>query len=305
MSLKRIILAAIPSLFFIATTSFATSIMHQDGLVPSGKGYGVPSVKALKVTAAGNGIDYHGGEVMGTAAGATPNFYVIYYGNWPANTGQSLIENFLRNIGPQPFYGILSTYYNASNQHVQKKATFVKSISDNYSQGKALSDSSISTIVSNAISSGKLPLDSNGVYFVLTSSDVTETSGFCSQYCGWHVADVYQNRAYIRVAFIGNASKQCPGGCMIQQTSPNNNAGVDAMINIIGHEMSESVTDPLGNAWYDTSGQENADKCNFNFGTTQKAPNGSKYNQVVGNTRYLVQQDWVNANGGYCAQGYT
>jgi len=40
--------------------------------------------------------------------------------------------------------------------------------------------------------SGKLPFDLNGVYEVVTSSDVTETSGFCTIYCafhGWEVTD--------------------------------------------------------------------------------------------------------------------
>jgi hypothetical protein len=39
----------------------------------------------------------------------------------------------------------------------------------------------VEAVVSGAISSGALPADANGVYFVLTSSDVNETSGFCTQ----------------------------------------------------------------------------------------------------------------------------
>ena len=49
-----------------------------------------------------------------------------------------------------------------------------------------MSDRKVAAVVSNAINSGKLPKDNNGIYFVLTSSDVAETSGFCSRYCGWH-----------------------------------------------------------------------------------------------------------------------
>src|SRR5262245_30987730 len=57
---------------------------------------------------------------------------------------------------------------------------------DAYSSGNKLTDKAIRTVVRLAISSGRLPYNSNGVYFVLTSSDVTATSGFCTQYCGWH-----------------------------------------------------------------------------------------------------------------------
>lgn len=70
------------------------------------------------------------------------------------------------------------------------------STTNNYSKGTRLSDSSVLSVVSSAITSHALPSDSNGVYFVLTSSDATETSGFCVFYCGWH------NRATIAGADI-------------------------------------------------------------------------------------------------------
>jgi hypothetical protein len=35
-------------------------------------------------------------------------------------------------------------------------------------------------------------------------------------------------------------------------------AGVDSMINILGHEIAETVSDPELNAWLDASGAENA-----------------------------------------------
>jgi hypothetical protein len=35
------------------------------------------------------------------------------------------------------------------------------------------------------------------------------------------------------------------------------------MVSVMGHELSETVTDPALNAWYDSSGNENADKYVF------------------------------------------
>ena len=52
--------------------------------------------------------------------------------------------------------------------------------------------------------------------------------------------------------------------------SPNGN-DADATINVTSHEHNEAITDPLGNAWYDSGGYENADKCAWTFGT----PRGS------------------------------
>ena len=57
----------------------------------------------------------------------------------------------------------------------------------------SLSDSAIQGVVSSAITSGRLPADTNGVYFVLTSADVNESSGFCTQYCG-HLESVRKQR---------------------------------------------------------------------------------------------------------------
>ena len=87
----------------------------------------------------------------------------------------------------------------------------------------------------------------------------------------------------------------------MQTTSPNGNAGADGMASIIAHELEEAVTDPQLNAWYDRRGYENADKCAWTFGQTYTAPNGSLANVKLGSRDYLIQQNWVNDQGGYCA----
>jgi hypothetical protein len=82
------------------------------------------------------------------------------------------------------------------------------------------------------------------------------------------------------------------------------------MASVISHELEETVTDPNLNAWYDSAGNENADKCAWNFGPTYTAPNGQLANMHLGapapgGRDFLIQQNWVNAAGGYCAQSYT
>ncbi len=76
------------------------------------------------------------------------------------------------------------------------------------------------------------------------------------------------------------------------------------MASIISHELEEAVTDPDLNAWYDTRGQENADKCAWTFGSQSTAGNGASYNMTFGGRNWLIQQNWVNASGGYCAKSY-
>ena len=250
--------------------------------------------------ARGNGITYHGGALMGVV-GATPvSAYYIWYGNWSGNTAVTILTDLAQNIGGSPYYNINSTYYNGSNAHVVNSVTYGGSTTDNYSRGTSLSDSAIQGVVSDAITSGRLPSNTAGVYFVLTSQDVTASSGFCTQYCGWHTYGTIGG-SNIKYSFVGNSAR-CPSACQAQNVGPNGNAGADGMASIIAHELEEAVTDPNLNAWYDSRGAENADKCAWTFGSTSTAGNGALYNMTLGSRNYLIQQNWVNASGGYCAK---
>jgi len=257
-----------------------------------------PQGDAKPVRGGSNGISYHGGPVML----GTNHIYYIWYGNWSGNTANSILTNLAQHIGGSPYFNINTTYYNSSNTHVSNSVQYFSSTTDNYSHGTSLSDAAIQAVVSSAITSGRLPMDASAVYFVLTSADVTASSGFCTQYCGWHTHGTVSGTD-IKYAFIGNPDR-CPSACEAQTTSPNGNAGADGMASIISHELEEAVTDPDLNAWYDTRGQENADKCAWTFGTTHTAPNGSAYNMTLGTMNYLIQRNWVNASGGFCALSY-
>jgi hypothetical protein len=246
----------------------------------------------------GNGITYHGGPlILGTT-----HIYYIWYGNWSGNSASTILTNLAQHIGGSPYFNINTTYYNGSNVHVSNSVGYSASVNDNYSHGTALNDAAIQAIVSSAITSGGLPLDTNAVYFVLTSADVNETSGFCTQYCGWHTHGTI-SAMDVKYSFVGNPDR-CPSACEAQTTGPNGNAGADGMASIIAHELEEAVTDPDLNAWYDSRGAENADKCAWTFGTTHTAANGSLYNMTLGNLNYLIQRNWVNASGGYCSLTY-
>jgi hypothetical protein len=248
----------------------------------------------------GNGISYHGGPVMLSGA----HVYFIWYGNWSGDTANTILTNEVQHIGGSPYFNINTSYTDGSGTHIANSVSYGGSTTDNYSFGTALSDANIASVVSNAITSGRLPSDASGWYGVLTSADVDATSGFCTQYCGWH-RNTTVNGVAIKYAFIGNSAR-CPNSCAQDTTvSPNNNIGADGMASIVAHELEEAVTDPLGTAWYDSRGAENADKCAWTFGTTYNTTsNGAVANMKLGNLDYLIQQNWVNASGGYCAKSF-
>lgn len=265
-------------------------------LRPTGKGWGT-SDRASRLKVRGSGISYHGGPVMTSG----PNVYYIWYGNWAGNSATTILTDFANAIGGSPYFNINTTYYDGAGIHVTNKVSYSGSTNDNYSQGSNLSDAAVLNVVASAINGG-MPKDSNGVYFVLTSSDVNETTGFCTQYCGWHTHGTVGGTD-IKYSFVGNPDR-CPSACEMQTTGPNGNAGADGMASIIAHELEEATTDPDLNAWYDSRGYENADKCAWTFGTTYTASNGSQYNMTLGSRQYLIQQNWVNASGGYCSVKY-
>ena len=251
-----------------------------------------------------NGIYYHGGPLMLGDA----HVYYIWYGNWANDTATSLLPAFASNVGCTPYYNINTSYYDGAGFRPSNAVSYMGSINDNYSRGKQLTEGDIQTIVSSAIKGtaplfqdAVLPLDANAVYFVLTSPDVS-LSGFCTSYCGWHTYAAV-NGVNIKYSFVGNP-KNCMSACSAQAVSPNGNAPADAMVSIIAHELSEAVTDPLLNAWYDRRGYENADKCAWTFGLTSTASNGSKFNVTMGGNQFLIQRNWVNAAGGSCAMSY-
>ncbi len=247
-----------------------------------------------------NGISYHGGPVIL----GTTNAYVIWYGNWPGtSTTPAILTDMLGSIGGSPYFNINTTYYNGSNTHVTNAVALKGTTTDAYSRGVALSDNDVQAVVQSALSSNRLPVDPNGVYFVLTSSDVSETSGFLTQYCGWH-SNAAMSGADIKFAFVGDPSLLLSACAAQTSSSPNGNVAADAMASIIAHELEESVTDPDLNAWFDTRGNENADKCAWTFGTTYPASNGSRANMKLGTRNYLIQRNWVNANGGSCQLKY-
>ncbi len=280
-----------------------SEVNHGQGIQADGRGDHARQVPPRATTngsvTTGNGINYNGGPVLHSI-----HVYYIWYGNWGQDpAANAILTNFAQSIGGSPYFNINTAYGDSTGSNVPNVVTFKGSYSDPGSLGTSLTDSSIYTIVSSALASGTLgPADPNGVYFVLTAPGVADTSGFLTEFCGWHGPGTF-NGTTVEYAFIGDAAGPSFGSCAVQSTSPNGDAGADAMASVIAHELEESATDPQINAWYDSSGNEVADKCAWTFGSTYTV-NGAYANMNLGGLNYLIQQNWVNASGGYCGLSY-
>ena len=65
--------------------------------------------------------------------------------------------------------------------------------------------------------------------------------------------------------------------------------------------VQEAISDPLLDAWYQTStGNENGDLCNFNFGPISKSSTGGSYNVQFKTGKFLVQTIYSNSAPASC-----
>lgn len=254
----------------------------------------------------GNGITYRGGHVMSSST----TIYYIWYGNWDGNGAVGILEDFAMSLGSSPYWAINSLYDDQFGGHVSSQIRFGASTYVGYPQGNAVDDPS--AVVDTAISQGGVPWDPNGVYVILPSADVGDSYGFCNDYCGYHSGNPSTGLKY---AFVGNPEHCRPpeqgGGCYVP-SSPNYDLAADSMASHIAHELSESVTDPMLDAWRTVGTDpmakdvgENADLCAWTFGQTYYSDAiGTQANVRLGNRNFFLQRNWIPVAGGYCGLGY-
>jgi hypothetical protein len=252
----------------------------------------------------GTQLDYQGGDVMA----APKKVFYIWYGTWtPISSTVTILEDFAKNLGGSPYFNINTGYSDNGGGRVSNAVTFGGSVFVGAPFGNALTNSDIRNVVQLELDIGFLPVDPNAVYFVMTSSEVSESgsqSNFCSggpkPFCAWHTAGTIDS-SDIKYAFVGSPLR-CPSTCgwgALGITGPNGNQEADGMVTAMVHELEESATDPDLDAWTDTDQTENGDLCNFFPGPTYAAGGGAA-NVHLGARDYLIQQNWVNTPFGGC-----
>ncbi|GJG86528.1 hypothetical protein tb265_17090 [Gemmatimonadetes bacterium T265] len=269
-------------------------------------------------TGSGTGISYHGGALLT----AKTNVAAVYWaaapvftngptpGTYGAASGDaSLVGFFLSHIGGSPYFNINTTYYNGSGTHVTNQVNYTQYWAANTSvpaAGASVTDAQMIALLQAGFNSGALTYDASTVYAIFSAGTVNLGGGFGTQYCAYHTTGTVTvggvSKTVIYAAMPYNYAY--PSSCTSGLGAPNGDPGADYEVNTLVHEVEESTTDYLGNAWYDRQGYENADKCAWTWGTTSTAANGAKYNITIGGKNFLVQQNWVNAGSGGCALKY-
>jgi len=243
----------------------------------------------------GSNLQYNGGPVMT----GTTNVYAIFWeptGN-VSSTYHSLIERYFTDVGGTGLYKN-NTQYTDSSGNAPSNTTLAGSWVDSTAYPESpLLDSDIQNEVSRAQSANGWTSSVDNIFFVFTEAgqdlcaDSSQTQCASNTFCAYHNF-FGSNTIYAAMPYA--ASFSCNGG-----QGPNSDQAADETINVTSHEQMEAATDPLLNAWTDSSGQEIGDKCAWTFGSLNTDGSNANWNGHP----YLVQEEWDNAQSGCVLSG--
>jgi hypothetical protein len=230
-------------------------------------------------------LTYHGGRVQTSPT----EVHAIFWGSsWSNSTfvGDKV-------TGLATLYGGLTTstayagtnteYTNGSNAHVNSNVASYDAVTDtSAAPTRAPQTSAVLAEVAR-----QYPHPTPNAYYPVYIDGKRGNAG----YCAWHSSGTI-NGTQVQFGFFFNLDGDA--GCDPKAPTSLHSQGLSALANVTGHEFSEMVTDPQLNAWYDSQGSENSDKCAWTFNGVETLGNGSQW---------LIQGNWSNAaytgNHGY------
>jgi hypothetical protein len=219
----------------------------------------------------------HGGTVL--TANTT---YAVFWGSeWAsaAFAGDKIdgMDAFFSGFGGSRFAATSSEYI-GSNGQVTTASTYAGHMLDlSRSPTRSIR---VSAAVAEVCTLTNNQPDPKGVYFLFTSTGAGHVN-----FCAWHSWGNCSNGAPLQVAYMPNIDGIA--GCDPQDTfGTGHSQGLAALANVTSHELSEAITDPRGAGWFDSSGQENGDKCAWSFAAPVTLSNGSVWK---------LQMEWSNA----------
>jgi len=318
--MRRFVVLALTLLF----AAFPLATAHGEGPPtpenPAGRILGVVPTHgnanaASHLGSSGGVLTYHNGPVL-----HTNHTYAIYWlpAGFTVSPGyQSVINGFFQNVAAASgqtsnVYYSDTQYYDSATGKILNSSTFAGAYVDTRpfpangcndpATTVCLSDAQLQTELQSVLQLNGWSGGNGNIYFLLTPQGVGSCAGnSCAftQYCAYHswigsgsTAILYANMPYAMTVPAACGSGQSPNG-----------DDADATLNVLSHEHNETVTDAQGSAWYDRRGQEDGDKCAWNFGTALGSTSSGQYNQVLGNGKYYLQQEWSNQSSGCVLRG--
>jgi hypothetical protein len=221
-------------------------------------------------------MTYHGGKIMPSV-----NAQAILWG--PSWTNSAFVGDKITGLDSWYFgfsgsnYAITSDEYTGSNGAVSASLTYHGHVIDT---STATGGNFTSPILAEVCKEIPNPDPGGNGYYAVYTDVKRGNAGFCA----WHSAGTCHG-VLVQFAFFFNLDGD--PGCDPQDTTTTHSQGLAALANVSAHELSEARTDPASpGAWYDSSGQENGDKCAWTFNVPSVAfPNA---------THWKLQGEWSN-----------
>jgi len=218
-------------------------------------------------------MTWHNGKILPAAVTAS-----IFWGtSWPTSTGDEIIgldSWYLGFSGSN--YAATSDEYTGTNGQVTAAITYLGHVVDSSAASGGNSTSAILAEVCRNVTP-----DSSGDGYYAVYTDLLRGN---ANYCAWHSAASCGGTP-VQFAFFWKLDGD--PGCDPQSTVSGESQGLAALANVSGHELSEARTDPASGGWYDSSGQENGDKCAWTFNVP--------YVTFSNHTQWKIQGEWSNA----------
>jgi hypothetical protein len=318
------LLAALCAAAAVAASNAAALVVH----LPNGRTISLRPVRGSTRAAAGAGtgkLEYHGGPIMPSNTN-----YAVYWDppggpEYPAEY-QPGLNTFFEDLahdsgGDQNVDSVATQYNDSAGEFANYDSHFGGALIDTdpypvngcVAAPICLTDAQLREELKSYIKANGLPHDLSHEYFLLTPPGVENcfeaASLECSAgstspvYCAYHD---YISMSGGPIVYASDPYVTGIAGCDDGE-HPNDKPSDGALEGGLSHEHNESITDPELNAWYDSSGAENGDKCrtfkeSSEYGAPLgTAPDGSRYNQVINSDLYWYQQEWSNS-GLVCKQ---
>jgi hypothetical protein len=237
----------------------------------------VPRLKRAAPAAVAGPVTNHGGPVQ-----TAPKVYVDFW-HWTSDPSgeQSYLQQFLSSVGSTSWLAAVQQY-GAGWTGQLLTGTWTDSTNLVPSHPTDAQIQAEAVVAANHFGTG----NSDNVQIVVATPTGHSTAGFGTSFCAYHgVVAADPNITFTNLPYMTDA-----GGSCGEDSVNGSNGTLDGVSIVEGHELAETITDPLLNGWFNATG-EIADLCVW----TDLA------NLTTSSGTFPVQPLWSNAGNG-CAQ---
>ena len=242
-------------------------------------------------------VTWHGGLVQ-----HTPHVYLLLWGpNWQTDPNQvasaTYLQSFFSGLGVQPndnWSAITSPYADGTGVSAFSGTVFAGVFNDINPPSTGATAAQIAAEADTFVQ--KIPVtDVNDAQIVVATQSGTCPKGFASAscpastnpYCAYHGSSL---APYINLPYLPDAG---PNKCANDFVNPAPGGNNDGWSIVGGAEYADTITNPLGNGWFDPSGaSEIGDKC---AGIPAGSPGGA-FKLTLSTGTFAVESLWSNAS---------